>query len=166
MAKDAKAARSASSVSLAGVQAQLLTTAKEKNRARRLLKRHHYLGDVRAVGEQLFYAVSDSSGDWLGVLVFCAASRRLRARDGWIGWSEEQRRRRLALVACRVRLAQSMRVMGLFRRFSSLFMHWRSRQNKLKHKTTTDFFAAMNAEHHRYAIRCLNARQPSFQNSS
>ena len=32
------------------------------------------------------------------MLVFCAASRRLRARDRWIGWSEEQRRRRLPLV--------------------------------------------------------------------
>ena len=32
------------------------------------------------------------------VLVFCAASRRLRGRDGWIGWTEEQRRRRLPLA--------------------------------------------------------------------
>lgn len=68
---------------------------------------------------------------------------------------------------CRVREPQSMRVMGMFRRLShSLFMHWRSRQKKPNHKTTTDFFNAMNAEHHRYAIRCLHARQPSFQSSS
>jgi hypothetical protein len=32
------------------------------------------------------------------VLVFCAAARRLRPRDQWIGWSEEQRRRRLPLI--------------------------------------------------------------------
>lgn len=86
------------SVSLAAVQIQLLSTSKSKARARRLLARHHYLGDVRAVGEQLFYAVTDARGDWLGVLVFCAASRRLRARDRWIGWTEEQRRRRLPLL--------------------------------------------------------------------
>ena len=68
---------------------------------------------------------------------------------------------------CRVRLPKSMRVMGMFRRLSnSLFMHWRSRQKKPKHKTTTDFFSAMNAEHHRYAIRCLQARKPSFQTAS
>ncbi len=68
---------------------------------------------------------------------------------------------------CRVRRPKSMRVMGMFRRFSnSLFMHWRSRQNKPQHKTTTDFFSAMNAEHHRYAIRCLHARHPSFQTAS
>ena len=65
---------------------------------------------------------------------------------------------------CRVRRPKSMRVMGMFRRFSnSLFMHWRSQQAKPMHKTTTDFFTAMNAEHHRYAIRCIHARQPSFQ---
>lgn len=83
--------------SLAEVQIQLLSTLQTKARARRLLGQHHYLGDVRAVGEQLWYAIT-AGGIWLGVLVFCAASRRLRARDQWIGWSEEQRRRRLPLV--------------------------------------------------------------------
>lgn len=68
---------------------------------------------------------------------------------------------------CRVRLPKSMRVMGLLRRFSnSLFLHWRSRQREPQHKTTTDFFTAMNAEHHRHVIRCLHARQPSFQTAS
>jgi hypothetical protein len=68
---------------------------------------------------------------------------------------------------CRVRLPKSMRVVGMLRRFSnSLFMHWRTRQTMPKHKTTTDFFTAMNAEHHRYAIRCLHARQPSFRTAS
>lgn len=93
-----RAAQSSGSVSLAQVQIRLLSTAKTKGRAGRLLAKHHYLGDVRAVGEQLFYAITAVDGDWLGVLVFCAASRRLRARDQWIGWTEEQRRRRLPLV--------------------------------------------------------------------
>jgi Domain of unknown function (DUF4338) len=98
MAKPVVADESAVAAALAGVQIQLLANSKERDRARRVLSRHHYLGDVRAVGEQLFYAITDGHGDWLGVLVFCAASRRLRARDRWIGWSEEQRRRRLPLV--------------------------------------------------------------------
>jgi hypothetical protein len=69
--------------------------------------------------------------------------------------------------SCRVRRPKAMRLMGLFRRISnSLFLEWRSRQKKPRHKTTTDFFSAMNAEHHRYAIRCLHARQPSFQSAS
>ena len=68
---------------------------------------------------------------------------------------------------CRVRTPRSMRVAGMLRRFSnSLFMHWRSLQNKPQYKTTTDFFTAMNAEHHRYAIRCIHARKPTFQCSS
>lgn len=68
---------------------------------------------------------------------------------------------------CRVRKPQSMWVMGMFRRFSnSLCMHWRGKQPKPHHKTTTDFFTAMNAEHHRYAIRCINACRPTFQTGS
>ena len=60
-----------------------------------------------------------------------------------------------------------MRVIGMFRRLSnSLFLHWRSRQKKPRHQTTTDFSGAMNAEHHRYALRCLQARQPGFRSSS
>jgi hypothetical protein len=67
-------------------------------RCHQLLAEHHYLGDLTPVGERLHYAVTDACGDWLGVLVFCAAARRLRPRDQWIGWSDEQRRRRLVLV--------------------------------------------------------------------
>lgn len=98
MSKPFRAVQTAVSVPWAEVQCQLLSPSKARARARRLLAKHHYLGNVRAVGEQLFYAITDGHGDWLGVLVFCAASRRLRARDRWIGWSEEQRRRRLPLV--------------------------------------------------------------------
>jgi hypothetical protein len=68
---------------------------------------------------------------------------------------------------CGVRNPKSMRVIGLFRRFSnSLCAHWRSLQNKPHHKTTTDFFSAMNAEPHRYAIRCLHARHPTLRTAS
>jgi hypothetical protein len=98
MPKTSGASRSVISVSLHEVKVQLLSCAKTRARARRVLAKHHYLGDVRAVGEQLFYAIVGPGNDWLGVLVFCAASRRLRARDRWIGWTEEQRRRRLPLV--------------------------------------------------------------------
>jgi hypothetical protein len=98
MSKPNRTTSATISGALAEIEIQLLPTSKARARARRLLAKHHYLGDVRAVGEQLFYAITDGVGDWLGVLVFCAASRRLRARDRWIAWSEEQRRRRLPLV--------------------------------------------------------------------
>ena len=68
---------------------------------------------------------------------------------------------------CRVRQPRSMWVVGMLRRFSnSLFMHWRSQQNKPQYQSTTDFFSALNAEHHRYAFRCLQARSPTFRTSS
>jgi hypothetical protein len=68
---------------------------------------------------------------------------------------------------CRVRQPYSLLVVGVSHRFSnSLCGRWRSRQKKPQHKTTTDFFTAMNADHHRYAIRCLQAHQPTFQTTS
>ena len=83
---------------LDGLQVRLLQ-ADELPRCDQILNDHHYLGRLKPVGERLLYAVTDAQGDWLGVLVFCAAARRLRPRDQWIGWSEEQRRRRLPLIA-------------------------------------------------------------------
>ncbi len=64
---------------------------------------------------------------------------------------------------CRVRLPRSMRVLGVIRRFSiSLFIHWRSQQKKPRHKTTTDFMAAMDAEYHRTpCVCCVPVAPPS-----
>lgn len=81
------------------VQVRVLTTQDELARLQSLLRRHHYLGMLRPVGERLCYAAVDARERWVGVLVFCAAAQYLRQRDRWIGWSHEQRRRRLALVA-------------------------------------------------------------------
>jgi hypothetical protein len=79
------------------VQVRLANT-RELPRVQSLLRRHHYLGWLRAVGERLFYVAVDKRGRWVGLLIFCAAAKYLRHRDRWIGWTHEQRRRRLALV--------------------------------------------------------------------
>ena len=71
----------------------------ERERFMRLLNRHHYLGDIKPVGEQILYVAVSRSGGWRALLVFCAAANHLQHRDKWIGWTNEQRRRRLALVA-------------------------------------------------------------------
>ncbi len=47
--------------------------------------------------------MSDAQGEWVAVLIFAAAALHLRPRDQWIGWSDEQCRRRLALVVNNVR---------------------------------------------------------------
>ena len=70
----------------------------ELPRVQSLLRRHHYLGCLRPVGERLVYIAVDKQGRWVAVLIFCAAAKYLRHRDRWIGWTHEQRRRRLALV--------------------------------------------------------------------
>lgn len=84
---------------LDGLQVRLLSDLKDLHRVHALLDEHHYLKAVKPVGERLYYALCDGSGKWLGALVFQAAARHLRPRDEWIGWTSEQRRRRLALVA-------------------------------------------------------------------
>jgi len=67
-------------------------------RIRNLLDKHHYLGSLRPVGERIYYIAQDSSDRWLAILVFSAAANHLKHRDHWIGWSNEQRRRRLSLI--------------------------------------------------------------------
>jgi len=67
----------------------------------------------------------------------------------------------------RVRKPGSMLFMGMFRRLSnSLCVHWISKQSRPQHKTTTDFFSAMNANHQRYAFRSIFAAHPSFSLAS
>ena len=79
------------------VQVQVAKPA-EIPRIQSLLRRHHYLGGIRPVGERLYYIAHDAAGDWLTVLVFSAPAKHLKERERWIGWTEEQRRRRLSLL--------------------------------------------------------------------
>lgn len=59
---------------------------------------HHYLKSDNLVGEQLRYVV-EAEGHWVALLSWSAASYHLAHRDQWIGWTTEQRRRRLSLLA-------------------------------------------------------------------
>lgn len=86
------------SILLKRVRAEPLTKRKKIKRCLRLLNKHHYLKGLQTVGERMYYAIVDEDGEWLGVAVFMAAARRLRHRDQWIDWDDEQRRRRLPLV--------------------------------------------------------------------
>ena len=70
----------------------------EKFRWDDLIATRHYLKNATLVGEQLRYVV-ERDGQWLALLGWSAAAYHLKGRDGWIGWSNEQRRRRLHLLA-------------------------------------------------------------------
>jgi hypothetical protein len=66
----------------------------EQRRFDQLIETQHYLKDATLVGERLCY-VAEYDGQWLALLAWSAAAYHLKERDQWIGWTEEQRRRRL-----------------------------------------------------------------------
>jgi hypothetical protein len=78
-------------------QLRLLTEPAELEHCDALIVEHHYLHSATLVGEHQRY-VATYKGEWLAVVCFSAGSYHLRYRDQFIGWSPEQRRRRLPLV--------------------------------------------------------------------
>ena len=75
----------------------------EVQRFDELILRHHYLKSAELVGEHLRY-VATYQGCWLALAAWSAAALHLRARDAFIGWTDEQRRTRLPLIANNARL--------------------------------------------------------------
>jgi Domain of unknown function (DUF4338) len=67
-----------------------------------LLEQYHYLGYEQPVGEQLKYLVR-VRGQAIACLAWSSAPRHLGARDRFIGWNQQARRRNLALIACNSR---------------------------------------------------------------
>jgi len=82
---------------------KLLVQPRDIQTCDQILIEHHYLHSAQLVGEQLRYAVI-WKGQWLGVAAWSAAALHLKARDKFIGWTQEQRRQRLALVVNNSRL--------------------------------------------------------------
>jgi hypothetical protein len=80
------------------VKVVLVTEPDQQRHIQKLLKKHHYLGSLKPVGQRMFYAAVDGGGRWLAVLVFSAAAKHLKHRDQWIGWTRAQCDRRLSLV--------------------------------------------------------------------
>ncbi len=77
-------------------------TKDEMPRWREFMARHHYLGRPDMVGEVLCY-VAAVDGEWAALIGWASAAWQVKARDQWIGWSDEQRHRRLQFVANNVR---------------------------------------------------------------
>ena len=76
----------------------LLEEKHERKELQAFLKEHHYLGELQASGEQLHYFIVDGQGEKIGGFIFSEACKRLKWRDNFIGWTDEQRRRRLGMV--------------------------------------------------------------------
>ena len=88
---------------LEGLQVRLVVSPKEIKRFNDLIVQEHYLQNAQLVGEHLRY-VATFKGEWLALASWSAAALHIKPRDQFIGWSEEQRRTRLALVANNSRL--------------------------------------------------------------
>lgn len=68
-----------------------------------LLEQYHYIGYVQPVGEHLKYMVCDRGGRVLACLAWSSAPRHLGARDRYIGWDAETRRRNIRFIAYNTR---------------------------------------------------------------
>ena len=80
-----------------------LVSADEVERFDQLLAEHHYLKNGHLVGEHLRY-VAEYRGQWLALATWNAPALHLKARDHFIGWTDEQRRTRLPLLVNNSRL--------------------------------------------------------------
>ena len=78
-------------------QIRLLSLPKDVSRCDDAIVKHHYLHDVTLVGEHLRYAFI-YKGQWLAVATWSSTAFHVKARDGFIGWSPEQCRRRSLLA--------------------------------------------------------------------
>ena len=83
---------------LNGLEIELVLEADPRDRWNQLVVEQHYLHNATLVGEQLRYVVSYQK-QWLALLGWSAAAWHLKLREAWLGWSEEQRCRRLHFMA-------------------------------------------------------------------
>jgi len=67
-----------------------------------LIEHHHYLGYTHPVGEQLKFLVFSSQRP-VACFAFSSAARHLGPRDRFIGWSADQRRANIHLIAYNTR---------------------------------------------------------------
>jgi hypothetical protein len=87
---------------LDGLEIRLITL-EETGQFNELVTKHHYLKSAVLVGEHMRY-VGVFEGEWLALGAWSAGAMHLKGRDGWIGWNDEQRHRRLPLVVNNARL--------------------------------------------------------------
>ena len=68
-----------------------------------MIEQYHYLGHGTLYGKQMRYLIKSGSFGWIGALSFSSPAWRLRAREDWIGWNEENRLKYLNRIVCNSR---------------------------------------------------------------
>jgi hypothetical protein len=74
----------------------------ESRRWRDQMEQYHYLGCRVPFGAHLLTGCAIVSGSW-GCLLWTSPAWKMQARDVWIGWSDEQRRRNLQSIVNNLR---------------------------------------------------------------
>jgi hypothetical protein len=92
----------------------LVEGAAESRRWHESLERYHYLGCPVPFGANLRYWVRGHNHE-LACLLWTSPAWKMRARDAWIGWNDEQRRRNLQAIVNQGRflLLPGIRVKGM-----------------------------------------------------
>jgi hypothetical protein len=79
------------------MQLQLVKGGDESRRWRQYVEQHHYLGCPVPYGAHLRYWVR-YEGRVLACLLWTSPAWRMKARDAWIGWGEQQRQQNLQRI--------------------------------------------------------------------
>ena len=87
-------------------------TVGERARFDETLEASHWLGATGLVGEVMRYVAIDDDGGWCALIGFGSAALCVRSREALVGWSDEQRHRRLRYVTNNQRFC----VLGEYRR--------------------------------------------------
>lgn len=88
----------AKSIDELGIELQPVFAGSEMHLWNQYVERYHTLGYKQPFGAHQRYFIESKDGDRLGCLLFSASAWALAARDQWIGWTKEDRSRRLHLV--------------------------------------------------------------------
>jgi len=99
-----------------------------------LMNRFHPLGAGPLCGAQMRYLIKSAHYGYIGGLAFSAAAWRIAARDSWIGWNDETRRKNLQKVICNSRFLLLPKVPNLAshilaRCLKDIPHHWQERYN-------------------------------------
>jgi hypothetical protein len=75
----------------------------ETNVFKSYISQYHYLGYDRSVGENMKYMIKSADGMPLGCMMFGSAAWKCKPRDGFIGWSDDEREAGLHFLTNNVR---------------------------------------------------------------
>lgn len=74
----------------------------EHARCEQELAAHHYLKEAHVAGDR-GWQIAECDSQWVAVILWCAAAKRLKAREAWIGWDPRTRAERLKLIVQQAR---------------------------------------------------------------